>query len=168
MPAIITEQAKIKVIAKDVFGNEGTDESDADFIINGALSWITVQGIVKDITTGLGLAGVTLNLIGQTENYTVISQSNGSFTFGSVRSGYYNLSGFKNGYQSYNEYVLIHVSSVQTININLSPGSSNSIVINPSLTAYADNITESPADFFYFERKCFYQPRPLFYRRCKN
>ncbi|MCX6278566.1 MAG: carboxypeptidase regulatory-like domain-containing protein, partial [Bacteroidetes bacterium] len=148
LPAIITTQAKIKVVAKDMFGNEGIHESNAFFTINGALVWVTVQGTVKDINTGVGIGGAAINLTGQSQNYSANSLPNGSFNFGSILSGYYNLSVTKTGYESYNAYVSILGPNTQTINVNLTPGNSTSLTINPSLTAYADNIVENPTGFF--------------------
>lgn len=148
LPAIITTQAKIRVVAKDMFGNEGVDESNAFFTINGTLVWVTVQGTIKDINTGAGIGGAAINLTGQSQNYSANSLPNGSYTFGSVLSGYYNLSVTKTGYESYNSYVSIIGPNTQTINVNLTPGNSTSLTINPSLTAYADNIVENPAGYF--------------------
>ena len=148
LPAIITTQAKIRVVAKDMFGNEGVDESNAFFTINGTLVWVTVQGTIKDINTGAGIGGAAINLTGQSQNYSANSLPNGSYTFGSVLSGYYNLSVTKTGYESYNSYVSIIGPNTQTINVNLTPGNSTSLTINPSLTAYADNIVENPPGFF--------------------
>ncbi len=148
LPAITTTQAKIKIVAKDVFGNEGVDESTTYFSIGGTTLNVVVQGSVKDAVTLAGISGAALSLTGQSQFYNATSQSSGSYTFPSVLTGYYNLTVTKNGYLSSSQYVTITSPGPQTIHVNLTPGAENSIVINSSLTAFADNISENPSNYF--------------------
>lgn len=148
LPSIVTSQAKIKVSAFDVFGNEGMDISTNYFSIVGPSLLVSLTGTVKDTATGLPISGATLTLTGQSQSFTQNSLSNGSFNFGIIPSGYYNLNTFKTGYISGNQYVWVVGPNAQTMDIYLSPGNSNSLIINTSLTAYAENIVENPSSLF--------------------
>lgn len=147
LPAITTTQAKIKIVAKDMFGNEGVDESTSNFSIGDTVN-VVVQGTVKDSVTLAGISGAVLTLTGQSQNYSATSQLTGNYSLPSVFPGYYNLSVTKNEYLSSSQYVTITSPGPQTIDVILTPEPKDSIVINSSLTAFADNISEDPANFF--------------------
>jgi hypothetical protein len=148
LPAITTSMAKIKIVAKDMFGNEGTDESATFFSIGATVLNVVLQGSVKDAVTLAGLGGAVISLTGQSQNYIATSLPNGSYSFPSMLTGYYNLTVTKTGYLSNSQYVSITGPGAQTVNVNLTPGNENSLAINPSLTAFADNITENPSGFY--------------------
>jgi len=101
-----------------------------------------VEGTVSDDDTG-GTISDALVIIGQDSTY---SQPNGSYSFEDVPTGNWVLYAYKDGYQEYVDTVFISGDPTQTIDISLLP--TVYVVINDSLTAYANNVTEDPSNVF--------------------
>jgi hypothetical protein len=105
-----------------------------------------LQGIAND--EGTGVEGASIFLMNTFNSYETISNSVGFYSIDSVPMGNYLLAASKTGYYLFNQEVFITGDTTQTIDINLIPYGDESLIINSSLTAYADDIVEDPANFF--------------------
>jgi hypothetical protein len=103
-----------------------------------------VQGTITEEGTGNAIAGAIVHL----GTHSTTSLANGSYSCDSVPAGNCILFVFKPGYVEYNQNVLITGSPSQTINISLTPGEGNYVIINDSLVAFADNISENPTNVY--------------------
>lgn len=105
-----------------------------------------LQGTVSN--EGTAIEGAVVLLINTFNSYETTSGIDGSYSIDSVPMGNYMLAASKTGYYLFNQEVFITGDTTQTFDINLIPYGDESLIINSSLTAYADDIVEDPANFF--------------------
>jgi hypothetical protein len=137
----------ISIYAQSAHGGGGPDShyvpstafGDTDDLPNGSIKTkriglavgnASITGVVTDASTGSPVAnaqvGISAGQVGSTAQYTTTG-SNGSYSFGGIASGTYNLSAWRytiNGTQPMYkdaQQIGINVSSSQVVNFNLTP-----------------------------------------------
>ncbi|MBE0661968.1 MAG: carboxypeptidase regulatory-like domain-containing protein [Bacteroidales bacterium] len=105
-----------------------------------------LQGTVSN--EGTAIEGAVILLMNTFNSYETTSGIDGSYSIDSVPMGNYMLSATRTGYYLLNQEVFITGDTTQIIDISLIPYGDESLIINNSLTAFADDIVEDPPNFF--------------------
>lgn len=111
----------------------------------------TFNGVVKDDETLNPLIGATITLTGYGLYFSTLSVQYGEYSITNIPSGLYLLTISKTGYISNNQYIFITSQGTPFHYTFLEPTNNNTsikLVINENLSAYADQIIESPANLF--------------------
>lgn len=111
----------------------------------------TLNGVVKDDETLNPLIGATITLTGYGLYFSTLSVQYGEYSITNIPSGLYLLTISKTGYISNNHYIFIDSQGTPFHYTFLEPNNNNTsikLVINDNLSAYADQIIESPANLF--------------------
>jgi len=117
--------------------------------LNFELNYVlTLSGLINDAQTSLPIQGAEVLLAGSNSNDQTTSDESGFYGFTELAAGSYNISVIKAGYQTQNRMLYLSEPMTYQENFDLVLLSENSLVINESLVAYADEISEGPTGYY--------------------
>jgi len=124
-------------------------DNEAIVLLNFQLvSVISLSGLISDAQNSNMLEGAVVLLTGANFSEQITTDETGVYEFNNLAAGTYNITVIKDGYQTQNRYLNLSGHDNFQENFALIPDSDNSLAINESLIAYADEIWESPNGYF--------------------
>jgi len=135
---------KIRVIARDAFGNAGIGESSGNISVLGGF---VLSGYVYDIETNEPLGGATISASMQRNGYTAYTNENGYYELENLSPGQYTVTAMYTDYTPVSKSIVINSSQSQSFYL-AEINEISSLSLNSDLTLYADNITEVSSQTF--------------------